>query len=116
MEWYYFVIIGVALAFIGFVVFYLISLKKHKTANKEAEQYYSKIIDAVGGLDNIVDISCNGSRLTIVLNDYENTNQESLNQLVSDGVGIVKYNKKLTMVVGELASLYYNSILKELKK
>ena len=100
----------------GFLIFYFVSLRKHKETNKVAKKYYSKIIDAVGGISNIVEVTNNGSRLTVVLNSYENVNQDVLNSLVADGVGILKYNKKLTLVIGEMAYEYYNSILKELNK
>ena len=123
MEWYQylltitiFVALGGLIVLGGFVYLfvYLISLNKKAKINEEAKGYYVKIIEALGGVSNIKDVSVNSSRLSVVLDSYDNVNQEKLEGLANDGVGMVKSSKKITLVIGEMASKYAESIKKEL--
>ena len=113
MEWYHYVLIGVSILVVAFVIYYLISLKNKDKTQKEAKEYYNKIIDAMGGIDNIKDVMVNSSRLSVVLNDNTLLNEEKLQSIKDDGVGVVKSNKKITLVIGEMAKNYCDSILKE---
>ena len=73
MEWYHYVLIVVGvllLAGIIFGIYYGVSVSKKNKTEKQAIGYYVKIIDAMGGIDNINDVIVMSSRLTILLNNY----------------------------------------------
>lgn len=115
MEWYFIVLIclGVVLLLGGiiFLIIYNVSLKNKKKINKEAKAYYQVVIDAVGGLGNIIDVTVNSSRLSFVLKNYELVKKEKLG-----GVGIVKSANKITLVIGSMASYYCLQIKESLGK
>ena len=118
MEWYHYLLIALGGLFVlgGFVYlfYYLISISNKAKINEQAKGYYVKIIEALGGVSNIKDVSVNSSRLSVVLESYDNVNQEKLEELAKDGVGMVKSSKKITLVIGEMAASYAESIKKEL--
>ena len=120
MQWYHYLIISVAaaivLAALIFLVVYLVSKSSKTRSLKEASNYYVNIVKAVGGEDNIVEVTVNSSRLSLVLKDNSLLKNEELDTLKNDGIGIVKSSKKVTLVVGEMASLYEKEINKILKK
>ena len=120
MEWYHYLIIGiiaaVVLAGLIFLIVYLASKRSKEKSLKEASSYYVNIVKAVGGEDNILEVSVNSSRLSLVLKDNSLLKNEELDTLKNDGIGIVKSSKKITLVVGEMAPLYEKEINKILKK
>ena len=120
MEWYHYLIIGVGaliiLAGLIFLTLYLVSKSNKEKSLKEASGYYVNIVKAVGGEDNILEVNVNSSRLSLVLKDNSLLKNEELDELKKDGIGIVKSSKKVTLVVGEMASLYEKEINKILKK
>ena len=120
MQWYHYLIIGVAavvvLTALIFLIVYLVSKGNKSKTLKEASGYYVNIVKAVGGEDNIVEVTVNSSRLSLVLKDNSLLKNEDLDALKNDGVGIVKSSKKVTLVVGEMAPLYEKEINKILKK
>ena len=115
MEWYHYVLIVVGvllLAGIIFGIYYGVSVSKKNKTEKQAIGYYVKIIDAMGGIDNINDVIVMSSRLTILLNDYKLLDDKKLQVIKDDGVGVVKSSKKITLVIGEMAQKYCEAILK----
>ena len=76
----------------------------------------NKIIDTFGGIDNIENVNVNGSRLSLVLKDTTYINQDTLKVMSDMGFGVVKTSKKITIVVGEMATHYYNQIIKQMDK
>lgn len=66
------------------------------------------VLKALGGEENIVDHSLNGSRIILVLNDYDKVNVEELREL---GVSsVVKMSNKITLVIKGDASHFYKSL------
>lgn len=104
-------LVGITMTIILFI-----SMKDKKDKNAKVQQFYVEIMDIMGGIENIVDVSVNSSRLSLVLKDPSIINNDNLEKLKDKGIGIVKSSKKITLVVGEMASDYYNSIKKELEK
>lgn len=115
MEWYYIVLIVIAsLVFVSLMVFliiYLCSLKNKKHMNEQTKNYYLKIIEALGGKDNILDIQVHSSRLSVVVKD-----NRLLKENLLEGIGIIKSSKKITFVIGEMAQEFATQIKNELLK
>ena len=120
MEWYHILIIVIAglivLAGLIFLILYLSSKANKEKSLGEAKGLYNKIIDTFGGIDNIENVNVNGSRLSLVLKDTTYINQETLKVMSDMGFGVVKTSKKITIVVGEMATHYYNQIIKQMNK
>ena len=115
MEWYHYVLIVVGvllLAGVLFGIYYGVSVSKKNKTDKQAIGYYVKIIDAMGGIDNINDVMVVSSRLSLVLKDNSLIKEEKLQSIKDDGVGVVKSSKKITLVIGEMAQKYCEAILK----
>lgn len=63
---------------------------------------------ALGGADNILDHSLNGSRVILVLNNYDAVDVNALKEM---GVSsVVKMENKITLVVKGDASSFYKSL------
>ena len=92
------IVIGLVLV-IGAILFIVLKNKKSNTVYSEN---ITKIIDCLGGNDNIISITPKMSRVEVILKDYEVINKDELKTL---GVqGISKTSQKITLVVGiELA-------------
>lgn len=120
MEWYHILLIVVgsviAIGLITFLILYLSSKKKKEKTSKQAKGLYAKIVDTFGGINNIADVTVNGSRLSLVLKDTSYINNDTLSVMTNEGFGVVKTSKKITLVVGEMAQHYYKAIKKELDK
>ncbi len=66
------------------------------------------VLVALGGEDNILDHSLNGSRIILVLNNYDVVNVNALKEL---GVSsVVKMTNKITLVIKGDASSFYKSL------
>lgn len=115
MPFYYIILIVIAslmlLAGVTFLIICGVSANKKKKINQEALEYYQKIIVAVGGIDNIIDVNAQTSRLSLVLKDYNKVNKDLL-----EGVGIVRSNQKITLVIGSMAKEYANKIQLTMKQ
>lgn len=121
MKWLLIILIALAclvLIFgIVFLIVFLIALKNKKASTLEAKSFYQDIIDSVGGIDNIEDVTVNSSRLSIILKDNEVLNSDNFKNFVaSNNIGTVKSSQKITMVIGEFASNYHYEIKKQLDK
>lgn len=107
--------IYLALAVAGVVlitvlVFVFLALKRRKATPKieEVKVDSSGIKAALGGEDNIVSHSINGSRIVIELKDYSLVNEKSLNEL---GVAsIIKMSNKITLVVKGNSEAFYKNL------
>jgi len=84
-------------------------------AKKEFDNASKTIIDALGGIENIISCNVSMSRLNVVLEDYKLVESQ---QLTDAGVsGTVKTSKKLTLVVGkQLSQKLCDSINEQLAK
>lgn len=121
MEWYHILLIAIGALIIVFgivfLIIYLVALKNKKTSSLEAKSFYLEIIDSIGGINNIEDVTVNSSRLNIILKNNEVLNSEKFKNFVStNNIGTVKSSKKITMVIGEYASNYHYEIKKMLDK
>lgn len=99
---------GIVLIVILVLTFIALS-KRRKAQEVEAKPVVneSAIFDALGGKDNIVSHSLNGSRIALELKDYSLVNEKTLNDLGVDSV--IKMSNKITLVVkGDSKSFYSN--------
>lgn len=112
------IIIGVVfiLATIAFIILlkrYLKRKKEFLEEQKVIDSYYKNIIDAVGKIQNIEKVEQVGSRLSFYLKDQSLLQVEALKEIHI--TGIVKTSKKVTLVVGEMATKYAQFIQEEIK-
>lgn len=101
---------GVVLIVILVLTF--IALSKRRKAQEEVVAKpvinESDIFDALGGKDNIVSRSLNGSRIVLELKDYSLVNEKALNDLGVDSV--IKMSNKITLVVKGDPKSFYNML------
>lgn len=121
LQWLYILLIsigsGLVIFAISLLITYLVALKKKKKLTSNAKTFYTQIVEALGGIDNILGVNVNSSRLSVVLKDNEVLNSYDFKQFVSkNNIGTVKTSKKITLVIGEYANDYYNAIKKLLEK
>lgn len=99
-------------AVIGLLVFLFIYFSK-KTKDKEVQsekEIFARYVEDFGGKDNIISATAIGSRLSLVLKDYDIVNLEDLNKL---GITTsIKMTNKITFVIGTLAKEIENYINK----
>ena len=101
-------IICVVVVVVILFVIALIIIKGRK--NKGPVVNASNWLDALGGKDNIIEVSSTGSRLSVKLKNKELVNKEALNQL---GVkNIVSMSDKITLV----SELDNSKIVEEIQK
>ena len=65
-------------------------------------------LKALGGAENILDHSLNGSRVILVLNNYDLVDDKALKEMGESS--IVKMTNKITLVIKGDASSFYKSL------
>ncbi|MDD8048859.1 MAG: PTS transporter subunit EIIB [Thomasclavelia sp.] len=113
---YIWIIVVIVLAFlIGWFIFSkILKNKKFEDKKKIIPIDISKVIEAVGGKDNIKELSASGTKITFFLNDDSKTNIESLKKLGASGV--VQTKSKLTIIIGHYADDICEAIRNEITK
>lgn len=105
----------VALIIIAVIVIIFV-LKNKKGANKKpltSEKSSDKWLEALGGKDNILEISSTGSRLSVKLANKDLVNRDALTEL---GIkSIVQMSDKLTLVSDLDNSIIVENIQKSLQ-
>ena len=90
MYWYYIII--------GFILF-IISLVIIKIKRKDFHLEINKLIQYLGGYDNIIDSQINLSRLKVTLKDTSIVNKEGIQKLGAKG--IVEIDNELKIILGQ---------------
>ena len=85
-----YIIIGVVLLIILFAIL--------KSMKKDAHLEVNKLIDYLGGLDNIIDKQVNLSRFIVTLRDVKLANKEEIQKLGAKG--IVEIDNQLKIILG----------------
>ena len=102
MSWtVYLIPVGIAvLISILAVVLAIINNKKKQIKEKvQKSEQNNTFLEIFGGKDNIISCESKGSRLVLVLKDYDKLNQEKLKE---NGVtSFVKATNKITLIIGE---------------
>lgn len=109
--------IAVALAgaaLLTVIVLFIIAKVKDKKgylpeeAKPELSERSKLILKALGGKENILEHSLNGSRLTLSLTDYNAVNEAKLNELGVDSV--IKMSNKIILVIKDDISKIYQEM------
>ena len=90
MSYYQYIIIFAVLVFIAIIV-----LKANK---KDFHIESNKLIDYLGGKDNIVSMEVNMSRFKVTLNDVTKVNKEAIQKMGAKG--IVEIDNQLKIILG----------------
>lgn len=90
MKYIQYIIIGVVL-----IVVLLAILKANK---KDAKLDFNKLVEALGGKDNIISSEINLSRFKVTLKDVSKANKDSIQKLGAKG--IVEIDNQLKIILG----------------
>lgn len=82
---------------IGLVLF-VILLAVLKTTKKDVELDFNKLVEYLGGKDNIIDTETNMSRFKVTLKDVSKANKEGIQKLGAKG--IVEIDNQLKIILG----------------
>ena len=104
-------LIGGAILLLLFIIVLIIVLKRKSKIKEDKE--FPGLLEALGGADNISNVSLNGSRISLNFDSKKNVDKE---QIKENGVEtIVVSNKKITLVIGKKAPTIYKYLLENLK-
>lgn len=97
--------------FITVLILFIIAMVKNKKEKNVAKRELPSddIVYSLGGKDNIINASLNGSRLSLVLKDYKLVNESKLNELGIDS--IIKMSNKIILVSKDDLKQFYNNII-----
>ena len=109
LKWW---LIGGGFACLLIIIISLVIFWKHKNKIRASEEF-PELLEALGGADNISNVSLNGSRISLVFDNKKSLDKELIKE---NGVEtIVVSNKKMTLVIGKQAPEIYK-YLSEIKK
>ncbi|MDD5836355.1 MAG: PTS transporter subunit EIIB [bacterium] len=92
-----------AVIFLALVIIALVVIKFHK---KDFAKEVNKLVQYLGGKENIINAECSMSRFKVILKDVSKVNKEGITSL--GATGIVEIDNQLKIIFGKDA--------KELKK
>ena len=87
MDFEYIIILGIIL---------IVLLAILKAGKKDAHLQLNKLVDYLGGKDNIINAECNMSRFKVILRDTEIVNKEAIQRLGAKG--IVEIDNQLKVI------------------
>ena len=93
MEWYQYIIVLVILLIIAFAIM--------KSNKKDLKLELNKLVEYLGGLDNIVETEIEMSRFKVTLKDITKANKEGIIKLGAQGV--VEIDDQLKIIFGSNA-------------
>lgn len=93
MEWYQYVIVVVILFIIAFAII--------KSNKKDLKLELNKLVDLLGGKDNIIETELEMSRFKVTLKDITKANKEGIIKLGAQGV--VEIDDQLKIIFGNNA-------------
>lgn len=106
--------IGIAgLILITVIILFVFTSKRKGTGVefKKTSSFDNKVvIDALGGIENIIDHSINGSRISISIKDINKVNESVLKE--NSVKSIIKMSKKITLLVEGDSNEFYNNVFK----
>lgn len=80
------------------VVLIIILLAVIKATKKDAELDFNKLVELLGGKDNIISTESNMSRFKVTLKDVSKANKEGIQKLGAKGV--VEIDNQLKIILG----------------
>ncbi|HBF68088.1 MAG TPA: hypothetical protein DDW20_02050 [Firmicutes bacterium] len=99
-----------ALIFISVLILFIVVMVKNKK-NKVIKSPLpdNQILEALGGKDNVINATLIGSRLNLVLKNYDVVNENQLNNLGVDSV--IKMSNKIILVSKDDLNSVYKQII-----
>ena len=98
--------LGVAVAvIIVFIIMFLLGNKKKKGKVAAKTFETNEVFEALGGRENVLTHSKNGSRISLTLSDYDKVNEKMRNALGVES--IIKMSNKITLVIKDDADSFY---------
>ena len=91
MEYIQYLIIIIVLVIVAFAIL--------KSKNKHFKLEANKLVEYLGGRDNIIEYNYTKSRLTVKLKDVDLVNKENIQKLGAQG--IVEVDNQLKIILGE---------------
>jgi len=85
------------------ILFLLIANRKKKRSSGALNQRYLDLLNALGGANNVQTMEAKGSRLSIILSDFDKIDPSALKALGIDN--FVLMTNKITLVLGEEAKV-----------
>ena len=101
-------LIGLGVIILGVLIFVLIKIFSKKRVKPLPIASKSEYFEALGGEDNYIDSSREGSRIIVHLKDYSKINKEKIKE--AGVTGFIEKSDKLTLVVKEGAEEVYEKI------
>ena len=93
MEWYQYLIVIIILMIIAFAII--------KSNKKDLNLEFNKLLDLLGGKDNIIETEVEMSRFKVTLKDITKANKEGIIKLGAQGV--VEIDDQLKIIFGNNA-------------
>lgn len=91
------------------IIVLIIILNKRKVTKKSEE--FPELLEALGGSENISNVTLNGSRVSLEFDSKRNVDKEKIKE---NGVETIVFsNKKITLVIGKKASLVYKYLINQ---
>ena len=90
MNFYEYLIIGIILVIILLAVL--------KATRKDAKLDFNKLVEYLGGMDNIINTQTNMSRFIVTLKDISKANKDGIQKLGAKG--IVEIDNQLKIILG----------------
>ena len=94
------------------VILVIIALAIVRSKKKDFKIDANKLVEALGGKNNIVDYEFNKSRFIVTLNDVTQANKEAIQKLGARG--IVEIDNQLKIIIGDNAE-QIKKCIKDLK-
>ena len=88
--------------FIIIIVLLVIALSIVRTKKKDYKIEVNKLVEYLGGKNNIIDYDCNKSRFTVQLRDISLANKDGIQKLGAQG--IVEIDNQLKIILGGTAN------------
>ena len=101
-------LIGLGVIILGVLIFVLIKIFRKKPVKSLPIASKSEYFEALGGEDNYIDSSREGSRIIVHLKDYSKINKEKIKE--AGVTGFIEKSDKLTLVVKDNAKEVYEKI------
>ncbi|MBR3674891.1 MAG: hypothetical protein IKN69_01960 [Bacilli bacterium] len=102
------VLIALGVIILGVLIFLLVKIFGKKRLKSLPIASKSEYFDALGGEDNYIDSSREGSRIIVHLKDYSKINKEKIKE--AGVTGFIEKSDKLTLVVKDNAEEVYEKI------
>ena len=101
-------LIALGVIILGVLIFLLIKIFGKKRVKSLPIASKSEYFEALGGEDNYIDSSREGSRIIVHLKDYSKINKEKIKE--AGVTGFIEKSDKLTLVVKDNAEEVYEKI------